>query len=157
MATNEFLAPAGQDYYAPFKYMTNISYWGDMLDSVNAWVSATYPISDPYNGPNDTGTKDDRIWQNGGTSYTGTPGEIIPVTLLHHNNSHGNLQKGAYIGYTQLATLINEERAKNPDRTELLNAGDSIQGDAMEYYFKTAPLGYAADGTPLPADLQMNP
>ncbi len=40
VGTNEFLAPAGQDGYVPFKYMTNITYWGDMLDSVNAWVAA---------------------------------------------------------------------------------------------------------------------
>ncbi len=34
IATNEFLAPAGQDGFIPFKYVTNISYWGDMLDGV---------------------------------------------------------------------------------------------------------------------------
>ena len=27
----------------------------------------------------------------------------------------------------------------------------------MMYYFKSAGLGYAADGTPLAADLQINP
>ncbi len=27
----------------------------------------------------------------------------------------------------------------------------------MMYYFKSAPLGYAADGTPLPAALQTHP
>ena len=32
VGTNEFLAPAGQDGFTPFKYMTNITYWGDMLD-----------------------------------------------------------------------------------------------------------------------------
>ena len=31
VATNEFLAPAGQDGFVAFKYMTNITYWGDML------------------------------------------------------------------------------------------------------------------------------
>ena len=38
VGTNEFLAPAGGDGYNGFKYMTNISYWGDMLDAVNTWV-----------------------------------------------------------------------------------------------------------------------
>jgi 5'-nucleotidase / UDP-sugar diphosphatase len=34
VGTNEFLAPAGQDGFTPFKYMTGITYWGDMLDAV---------------------------------------------------------------------------------------------------------------------------
>ena len=45
--------------------------------------------------------------------------------------------------------LIKQERLHNPNRTLLLTGGDNIQGDAMSYYFKSAPLGYAADGTPL--------
>ena len=36
VGTNEFLAPAGGDGYNAFKYMTNITYWGDMLNAVNA-------------------------------------------------------------------------------------------------------------------------
>ena len=40
VGTNEFLAPAGGDNYAGFKYMTNITYWGDMLNAVNAYVAA---------------------------------------------------------------------------------------------------------------------
>ena len=39
VGTNEFLAPAGGDGYNAFKYMTNITYWGDMLNAVNAYVS----------------------------------------------------------------------------------------------------------------------
>ena len=38
VGTNEFLAPAGGDGYSAFKYMTNITYWGDMLNAVNAYV-----------------------------------------------------------------------------------------------------------------------
>ncbi|HOT92852.1 MAG TPA: 5'-nucleotidase C-terminal domain-containing protein [Anaerolineae bacterium] len=148
VATNEFLAPAGQDGFTPFKYMTNISYWGDMLDGVERWVSAHYTITTPYNE-----TLDGRIARNGDDSG----GTIFPVTILHHNDSHGNLAKGQYVGYTQLATLIKQERAHNPYRTILLNGGDAIQGDAMMYYFKSAPLGYAADGTPLPPALQTHP
>ncbi len=141
VATNEFLAPAGQDGFTPFKYMTNISYWGDMLDGVIRWVSATYTITNPYSE-----TLDGRITRDG--TYAG--GSIIPVTILHHNDSHGRLlPSGSYAGYTNLAALIQQERQHNPARTLLLNAGDQIQGDAMMYYFKTAPLGYAADGTPI--------
>jgi 2',3'-cyclic-nucleotide 2'-phosphodiesterase (5'-nucleotidase family) len=155
VGTNEFLAPAGQDGYLPFKYMTNISYWGDMLNSVNAWVSANYTLATPYRGPTGDGMLDGRINRVGDNTFDTDP--IIPITILHHNDSHGNLAKGTYVGYTQLATLIKQERLHNPLRTLLLNAGDQIQGDAMMYYFKSAPLGYAADGTPLPPALQTHP
>ena len=139
-----------------FKYMTNITYWGDMLNAVNAWVSANYGTPETaYKGPNGDGTLDGRIIRDG-TDAADT-GSIIPITILHHNDSHGNLAKGTYVGYTQLATLIKQERAHNPDRTLLLNGGDQIQGDAMMYYFKSAPSGFAADGTPLPAVLQTHP
>ncbi len=148
VATNEFLAPAGQDGFIAFKYLTNTSYWGDMLDGVERWVSKTYTIDNPYNKG-----LDGRITRLGDA----TSGPIVPVTLLHHNDSHGNLYKGRYVGYTQLATLIRQELAHNPERTILLNAGDQIQGDAMMYYFKTAPTGYGADGTPLPAELTTHP
>ncbi len=149
VATNEFLAPAGQDGFVPFKYMTNISYWGDMLDGVNRWVSANYSTTlTAYNE-----SLDGRITQNG----TGAGGDVIPVTILHHNDSHGNLAKGSNRGYTQLATLINQERAHNPTRNLLVNAGDQIQGDSMMYYYKSAFTGYAVDGTALPPTMTINP
>ena len=146
VGTNEFLAPAGGDGYSGFKYMTNITYWGDMLNAVNAYVSANYGTSGTaYRGPNGDGTLDGRIIRDG----TDAGGSIIPLTILHHNDSHGNLLKGTYVGYTQLATLIKQERLHNPDRTLLLSAGDNIQGDAMMYYFRTAPTGFTADGMPI--------
>lgn len=153
VGTNEFLAPAGGDNFGAFKYMTNISYWGDMLNAVNAYVSAHYTYENPYRGPNGDGLLDGRITRDG----TDAGGSIIPLTILHHNDAHGNLAKGTYVGYTQLATLIKQEKAHNPTRTLLLNAGDQIQGDSMMYYFKSAPLGYAADGTPLSAPLTTHP
>lgn len=153
VGTNEFLAPAGGDGYNAFKYMTNITYWGDMLNAVNAYVSAHYTMENPYMGPNGDGTLDGRIVRDGNDAG----GSIVPITILHHNDSHGNLVKGTYVGYTQLATLIKQERLHNPTRTLLLSGGDNIQGDAMMYYFKSAGLGYAADGTPLPENLQINP
>jgi 2',3'-cyclic-nucleotide 2'-phosphodiesterase (5'-nucleotidase family) len=148
VATNEFLAPAGQDNFYAFKYMTNISYWGDMLNGVNRWVNATYTAANPYNG-----ALDGRITRDGNDAG----GSIVPVTILHHNDSHGNLAKTSYAGYTQLATLINQERAYNPSRTLLVSSGDNIQGDAMMYYFKSAALGYTADGTPLSPPLTTHP
>lgn len=154
VGTNEFLAPAGGDNYLGFKYMTNITYWGDMLNAVNAYVTAQYgTAATAYKGPNGDGTLDGRIARDGDN----TSGSIIPITILHHNDGHGNLAKGSFVGYTQLATLIKQERAHNPDRTLLLNGGDTIQGDAMSYYFKSAGLGYAADGTALPEALQVQP
>lgn len=153
VGTNEFLAPAGGDNFSAFKYMTGITYWGDMLNAVDGWVSAHYTASKPYKGPTGNGSLDGRITRDG----TETSGSVVPITILHNNDSHGNLAQGAYVGYTQLATLINQERSYNPTRTLLLNGGDQIQGDAMMYYFKTAPTGYASDGTPLPDALKTNP
>ncbi len=62
--------------------------------------------------------------------------EIVPLTILHHNDSHGNLAKGTYVGYTQLATLIKQEKLHNPSRTLLLSSGDNIQGDAMMLFLQ---------------------
>ncbi|HEX9017292.1 MAG TPA: 5'-nucleotidase C-terminal domain-containing protein [Chloroflexota bacterium] len=156
VGTNEFLAPAGGDGYGAFKYMKNITYWGDMLDAVDAYVAANHgTAATAYKGPNGDGNLDGRITRDG----TDAPdsGAIIPITILHNNDSHGNLAKGAYAGYTQLATLIKQERAHNPNRTLVLNGGDQIQGDAMMYYFKSAPTGAAADGSPLPDALKIHP
>jgi 2',3'-cyclic-nucleotide 2'-phosphodiesterase (5'-nucleotidase family) len=154
VGTNEFLAPAGGDGFTPFKYMTDITYWGDMLNSVNAYVAAHYGTTGTaYKGPDGNGALDGRIDRNGNDAG----GDIVPLTILHHNDSHGNLVKGTYVGYTQLASLIRQERLHNPNRTLLLSAGDNIQGDAMMYYFRTAPTGFASDGAPLAAGLQYNP
>jgi len=153
VGTNEFLAPAGQDGFVPFKYMTNISYWGDMLDSANRWVSVAYTSSTPYNE-----ALDGRITRNGDGDNDYEAGEIVPLTILHHNDSHGNLDKNPYIGYTQLATLIKQERLHNASRTLLLSSGDNIQGDAMSFYFKTAPTGFTSNGTPiLDASMHIQP
>jgi 2',3'-cyclic-nucleotide 2'-phosphodiesterase (5'-nucleotidase family) len=153
VGTNEFLAPAGGDNYSGFKYMTNVTYWGDMLNAVNDWVGAHYTLANPYKGPTGTGMLDGRIARDGND----TSGSIVPITILHNNDSHGNLAKGSYVGYTQLASLIKQEQLHNPGRTLLLNAGDQIQGDAMMYYFKTSYSGAASDGTPLPDALKTNP
>ncbi len=101
-----------------------------------------------YKGPNGDGSLDFRIIRDG----TDAPdsGSIIPITILHHNDSHGNLVKGTFVGYTQLVTLIKQERLHNPTRTLLLSGGDNIQGDAMMYYFKTSYSGFASDGTAIP-------
>lgn len=156
VGANEFLAPAGGDGYGGFKYMANITYWGDMLNAVDAYVTKNYGTpATAYKGPNGDGTLDGRILREG----TDAPdsGSIIPITFLHNNDSHGRLAKGRDVGFTQLATLIKQQLAHNPNRTLLLNAGDQIQGDSMMYYFKSSHSGHASDGTPLAANLQTNP
>jgi len=154
VGTNEFLAPAGGDNYSGFKYMTNITYWGDMLNAVNGWVSTNYTQAAPYKGPDGDGLLDGRITRVG----TDSGGAVVPVSILHHNDSHGRLLKsGNYQGLTQLATLIKQERAHNPNRTLLFSLGDNIQGDSMAYYFKNAAEGTTADGTPLPPSMWTNP
>ena len=159
IATNEFLAPAGQDGFIPFKYVTNYSYYGDMLDGVNRWVSKMYSTTvSAYKGPNGNGFLDGRITRNGSDTYNGTATEVVPVSILHHNDPHGRLlPSGSAPGYTNLATLIKQERAHNPTRTILLNSGDTIQGDAMAAYYKAAFTGVAPDGTALPITLTVNP
>ncbi|RPJ36794.1 MAG: hypothetical protein EHM35_07510, partial [Planctomycetaceae bacterium] len=154
VGTNEFLAPAGGDNFSAFKYMKAITYWGDMLNAVNAWVTANFTQTNPYKGPNGDGTLDVRITRDG----TDTGGSIVPVTILHSNDAHGRLVKsGTYQGMSQLATLITQERAHNPSRTLLVALGDNVQGDSMMYYFKSAGLGFAADGTLLDPKLRTNP
>jgi 2',3'-cyclic-nucleotide 2'-phosphodiesterase (5'-nucleotidase family) len=159
VGTNEFLAPAGGDNYFGFKYMTNVTYWGDMLNAVNAYVTANYgTVGTAYLGPNGDGSLDSRILRdgNGNTTYDGG-GEIVPLTILHHNDSHGNVYKGSFVGYTQLATLIKQERLHNPTRTLLLNSGDDIQGDGFSFFYKSSYTGKAVDGTDLAPALWTNP
>jgi 2',3'-cyclic-nucleotide 2'-phosphodiesterase (5'-nucleotidase family) len=153
LATNEFLAPAGQDGFLSFKYIQGLTYSNeDMLDIANRWISKTFTFTSPYSA-----TLDGRITRNGGSTYTGAPTEIVPVTVLHHNDSHGNLLKGAFVGYSQLVTLINQGRAHNPTRNLLLSSGDNMQGDAMMYYFKSSYTGKGSDGTTLPDALKPHP
>lgn len=154
VGTNEFLAPAGGDNYAGFKYMTNITYWGDMLNAVNSYVAANFTQANPYKGPDGDGTLDGRVTRSG----TDAGGDIVPVTILHHNDPHGRLVKnGNFQGWTQIATIIKQERQHNPNRTLLFNIGDTIQGDSMAYYFKNAGAGLTADNQTLPPNLWINP
>ena len=67
VGTNEFLAPAGGDGYGGFKYMTNITYWGDMLNAVNAWVISALmaPRQPPTRAPMAMARLDGRIVRDG--------------------------------------------------------------------------------------------
>ena len=115
IATNEFLAPAGQDTFYRLQVRDQHHLLGRHAGLVStAGYSALLRETNPYNG-----VLDGRITRDGNDAG----GSIVPITILHHNDSHGNLAKGAYVGYTQLATLIKQERAYNPTRTLLLSCG----------------------------------
>ena len=60
-----------------------------MLDaSMLGWLP-TITMANPYKGPNGDGMLDGRITRDGND----TTGSIIPITVLHHNDSHGRLNK----------------------------------------------------------------
>ena len=106
-----------------------------------------------YNGPYN-GALDGRITRDGNDAG----GSIIPLTILHHNDSHGNLVKGTYVGYTQLATLIKQERAHNPNRTLLLNARRQHPGRRDDVLLQNRRPGVCCrwHATAIPT-LQINP
>ncbi len=112
VGTNEFLAPAGGDGYGGFKYMTNITYWGDMLNAVDAYVAANHGTPEAaYMGPNGDGTLDGRIVRDGNDDG----GSIVPLTILHHNDSHGNLVKGSFVGLPAAGHPDQAGAAAQPD------------------------------------------
>jgi 2',3'-cyclic-nucleotide 2'-phosphodiesterase (5'-nucleotidase family) len=79
VGTNEFLAPAGGDGYSGFKAMTGVTYWGDMLNQVNAFAGARYGTPDKaYRGPNGDGTLDGRISQDSAEKGLQT----VPLKML---------------------------------------------------------------------------
>ncbi len=73
----------------------------------------------------------------------------INLTILHINDFHGRIlpyivrsisEKVPVGGAAYLAQLINEERAKNPEGTILLAAGDMFQGTPQSNVFKGEPV-----------------
>ena len=119
--------------------MTNITYWGDMLNAVNAYVAANYGTpATAYMGPNGDGTLDGRIVRDG-TDAGGTSSRSRSCITTTRT---ATWPRARYVGYTQLATLIKQEQLHNPNRTLLLSGGDNIQGDAMMLLLQVRPLGY---------------
>jgi 5'-nucleotidase len=57
------------------------------------------------------------------------------VTMLHTNDLHGVFDTTSTAGVTRLASLIESERAHNPN-VLLLDAGDTFQGNSFAYFFK---------------------
>lgn len=59
-----------------------------------------------------------------------------PITILSTNDVHGSLSNdGSYIGSAVISAYINQNRAKNPNGTLLLDAGDSMQGTMTSNLF----------------------
>jgi 5'-nucleotidase/UDP-sugar diphosphatase len=78
-------------------------------------------------------------------------GEIstVPITVLHVNDLHGHLlpiidksisDTTPLGGAARLARMIADERAKNPDGTVLLAAGDMFQGTPISNVFRGQPV-----------------
>lgn len=69
----------------------------------------------------------------------------IPITILHTNDLHGHVEpylEGNTMvgGIAQLSARVNDERAKDPDHTILLDAGDTNRGAALSDYFQGRPI-----------------
>ena len=68
------------------------------------------------------------------------------VTMLHTNDTHGRWSADYYGGgMVYLASLIEAERAHNPDAL-LFDAGDTFQGNSFAYFFKDRPDNPIAGG-----------
>jgi len=65
------------------------------------------------------------------------PDETVTITLMHHNDFHGNLDlAGSNPGMARLAYKINEVRAEvGISNTLLLDAGDIMQGTLLSNLF----------------------
>jgi 2',3'-cyclic-nucleotide 2'-phosphodiesterase (5'-nucleotidase family) len=73
----------------------------------------------------------------------------ISITILHLNDFHGRLlpyivksisDKVPVSGAAYISKMIQDERAKNPDGTILLSAGDMFQGTPISNIFKGEPV-----------------
>jgi hypothetical protein len=57
-----------------FRSMTDVTFWGDMLDLFDAWAATNHGGSNPYLGPNGDGTLDGRI-------ELSTAGDTVPPVV----------------------------------------------------------------------------
>jgi 5'-nucleotidase / UDP-sugar diphosphatase len=74
---------------------------------------------------------------------------VEQITILHVNDTHGHIvpymdktvsESFEIGGADRLATMIEEERAKNPDGTILLSGGDMFQGTPVSNVFRGKPV-----------------
>jgi 2',3'-cyclic-nucleotide 2'-phosphodiesterase (5'-nucleotidase family) len=131
VVTNDFLA-GGQDGWTTFAEGTNR--WNTYFDMQAGFVDYLEML----------GTVDAEDIEMG---------RIIEldsvVTILHTNDTHGRWPaqeyRGAPNGMELLASLVAEQRAKNPNAL-LLDAGDTFQGNSFAYFFKDRPDNPIAGG-----------
>jgi 5'-nucleotidase/UDP-sugar diphosphatase len=78
-----------------------------------------------------------------------TEPSTIGITILHVNDTHGHIlpylkksisRKIPVGGAAQLATMIHDERTRNPDGTILLSGGDMFQGTPVSNVFRGKPV-----------------
>ncbi|KLU60849.1 trifunctional nucleotide phosphoesterase protein YfkN precursor [Peptococcaceae bacterium CEB3] len=83
----------------------------------------------------------------GGTTPPPSP---LTVSILATTDLHGQLMGWDYFnkvpstGLTRIATLIKQERAKNPN-TILVDDGDTIQGTPLDYYYAKVDTSWTHD------------
>jgi 2',3'-cyclic-nucleotide 2'-phosphodiesterase (5'-nucleotidase family) len=123
VATNNFLA-GGQDGWTTFADGTNR--WDTYYDMQEGLVEYIGALEDSTIDAEDIPM--DRIIRLDDV-----------VTMLHTDDSHGRWPADSYYGSPQgfehLASLIEAERAHNPDAL-LMDAGDTFQGNSFAYFFK---------------------
>ena len=118
VVTNDFLA-GGQDGWTTFAEGTNR--WNTYYDMQEGFVEyiAMLEVIDAVDIPMERIVRLDDV-----------------VTMLHTNDTHGRWTADNYGGgMVYLASLIEEERAHNPDAL-LFDAGDTFQGNSFAYFFK---------------------
>ena len=121
VVTNDFLA-GGQDGWTTFADGTNR--WNTYYDMQEGFVEyiQMLEVIDAEDIPMERIIRLDDV-----------------VTMLHTNDSHGDWPPDSYYGSPQgfvyLASLVEAERAHNPN-VVLLDAGDTFQGNSFAYFFK---------------------
>ncbi len=79
--------------------------------------------------------------------FTPAAAERVDLTILHINDFHGHLLptpgkngKPGTGGMAYIAKMVSEERAKNPEGTLLLSAGDMFQGTPISNLYRGKPV-----------------
>ena len=106
-----------------------------------------------YMGPNGDGTLDGRITRDGNDAG----GSIVPLTILHHNDSHGNLAKGTLRWLHPAGHADQAGTAAQPHPHPAAQLGRQHPGRRDDVLLQDRPTGYTADGTTADPALQINP
>jgi len=79
--------------------------------------------------------------------FSSVAAEKVDLTILHINDIHGHLLptpgkdgKPGTGGMAYIAKMVSEERAKNPEGSLLLSAGDMFQGTPISNLFRGKPV-----------------